>query len=272
MAMTKMAKDDYIAQSFGEISQTAQNGTYGLVVGGIYQSSPVTIASGEFSPINTDASGNLMVNVAAGETINIGTMSVGTIDMIKAGTISAGTINSGTINAGTINAGTIGTVAAVGIIHNAGTIQAGTIGTVAAIGIIHNAGTIQAGTISAATVNAGTINSGTINAGTINSGTINAGTINAGTMTIAGYSYYHHVGTAGSVSGTVKSGAGVLRAIIYGIHTTDGTYAFYDSVGTSGTVIGISKNITNPAIYDAAFTNGLTVVSGSVCDLTIVYR
>lgn len=36
-----------------------------------------------------DADGNLMVNLAAGEEINIGTLTLGTIDIVKDGTISS---------------------------------------------------------------------------------------------------------------------------------------------------------------------------------------
>lgn len=89
------------------------------------------------------------------------------------------------------------------------------------------------------------------------------------------FSYFHHVGTAGSTSGTVKSGAGFLHSVDFGLHTSAGTYAFYDSVGTSGTIIGIvSSGATYPntKLYDVSFANGLTIVSGSVCDLTISFR
>ena len=89
------------------------------------------------------------------------------------------------------------------------------------------------------------------------------------------FSYYHHVGTAGSVSGTIKTGAGFLHTVDFGGHTSAGTYAFYDSVGTSTSVIAIvTPGATLPPtkLYDVSFATGLTVVSGSVCDLTFSYR
>jgi hypothetical protein len=88
------------------------------------------------------------------------------------------------------------------------------------------------------------------------------------------FSYKHHVGTAGSVSGTVKSGAGFLHTVAFGKHTAGGTYTLYDSVGTSATVIAIigSDGAAVPTLYDVSFTTGLTIVSGSVCDVTLSYR
>mgnify|MGYP006992576201 FL=1 len=214
--------------------------------------------------------------------------------MIRAGTISAGTINAGTINSGTINAGTInsGTI-------NVGTINSGTInaGTINAGTFTMGIGTLTAGTLNAGTVTMGigTLNSGTINVATVNAATINAGTIgtvsNLGTMMtlLAGedqtndvlkteqqFSYYNHVGTAGSTSGTVKAAAGFLHAIIYNTHTSGGTYTLYDSSGTSATRIGIvapgAALAPFTSIYDVKFTTALTVVSGSACDLTFAYR
>lgn len=88
------------------------------------------------------------------------------------------------------------------------------------------------------------------------------------------FSYYHHVGTAGSVSGTVKSGAGFLSSLDIGIHTTGGTYTLYDSIGTSASVIGVigSGGATPVHVYNVSFSTGLTIVSGSVCDVAISYR
>lgn len=88
------------------------------------------------------------------------------------------------------------------------------------------------------------------------------------------FSYYNHVGTAGSTSGTVKAAAGFLHALTFGKHTAGGTYALYDSIGTSGTLISTISMDTAavPTLYDVSFTTGLTVVSGSVCNLTFSYR
>jgi len=270
---------------------------------GQYQATQPTYADKDFVEVlPTDINGNLMVNIAAGETITVGTLTLGTINMVRAGTISllnAGTIDKlggGTVDmlkGGTINAGTIGTVAAVGIVHNAGTLAGGTLG-------ILTDGTIRVAAGTVAVNTPGTITSGTISVntpGTITSGSIviTAGTIgtvsNLGTiMTLqAGedqtndvmkveqqFSYYNHVGTAGSTSGTVKAAAGLLHAITYNTHTSGGTYALYDSSGTSATSMGKvapgAALAPFTSIYDVKFTTALTVVSGSACDLTFAYR
>jgi hypothetical protein len=112
---------------------------------GQYRLTPITYSSGDFVEVlPTDANGNLMVNIAAGEEINVGTLTLGTINMIKAGTISAGTINSGTINAGTINTGTI----------NSGTINAGTV----AMPILYQLATVNIGSGVASGTTANTLN------------------------------------------------------------------------------------------------------------------
>ncbi len=263
---------------------------------GQYRTTAITYANKDFVEVlPVDANGNLMVNIAAGEEINVGTLTLGTINMVKAGTISllnAGTIDKlgggtvdmlkgGTFNAGTVTMG-IGTL-------NAGTINAGTF--TMGIGTL-TAGTLNAGTV---TMGIGTLNSGTINAATVNAATINAGTIgtvsNLGTMMtlLAGedqtndvlkteqqFSYYHHVGTAGSTSGTIKAASGFLHSMIINTHTSGGTYALYDSSGTSATVIGILAPTTSlapiNARYDVKFNTALTVVSGSACDISFAYR
>jgi hypothetical protein len=47
-----------------------------------------TAGTAETQRVVADTDGNLMVNIAAGESINIGTLTLGTIDMLKAGTIT----------------------------------------------------------------------------------------------------------------------------------------------------------------------------------------
>jgi hypothetical protein len=86
------------------------------------------------------------------------------------------------------------------------------------------------------------------------------------------FSYYHHVGTAGAVIGTVKSGAGFLHSVII---NSVGTSALtvYDSVGTSATVIGIpSGTVEGGKTYDVSFSTGLTVGGTSATDVTVSYR
>lgn len=109
MALTKKSWQDHLTASFGQESETARASKDGLTIGGVYNATPPTIADGEFSRAQVDASGNLMVNVAAGEVVAVsaGTITAGTIN---AGTITAGTINAGTITAGTIDVMKLGTV------------------------------------------------------------------------------------------------------------------------------------------------------------------
>lgn len=179
MAMTKKAKDDYMTQSFGQNSETAQGGTYGLTVGGVYQATAGSLIDGDYAALNTDDYGNLLVNVAAGEviavsagtitagTINKGTISAGTIDVMKAGTITGGSIvvTAGTVTTtmGDLTGGTLDLLSSLanGSIHvtNAtvdaftADIPGGTVdylGSAAAIGVVHNAGSLEllkAGTI-----------------------------------------------------------------------------------------------------------------------------
>lgn len=72
------------------------------VIGGQYRASPITYSNLDIvEALPTDVNGNLMVNLASGDSVSV------TVGTINSGTINAGTINSGTINAGTINAGTI---------------------------------------------------------------------------------------------------------------------------------------------------------------------
>lgn len=47
-----------------------------------------TADTAETRRVVTDTSGNLMVNIAAGETINVGTLTLGTIDILKLGTVA----------------------------------------------------------------------------------------------------------------------------------------------------------------------------------------
>lgn len=88
------------------------------------------------------------------------------------------------------------------------------------------------------------------------------------------FNYFHHIGTAGPVSGTVKSGQGFLHGLSFNTHTSAGTYTLYDSVGTSSAVIGVISPgaVAVDKTYDVSFYTGLTIVSGSVCDLTISSR
>jgi hypothetical protein len=95
--------------------------------------------------------------------------------------------------------------------------------------------------------------------------------INTGTA--VGYSFLNITGQATTV---VKTGSGILHAITFNKPVATATVAIYDSTAASGTKIG---SITVPAspmpvtlTYDAAFSTGLTVVSGTADeDITVTY-
>lgn len=110
MAFTKKSTQDHFQASFGQESETAQASKDGLTVGGVYNSTPPTIANGEFSRLQVDASGNLMTNIAAGEVIAVsaGTITAGTTDLLKAGTVTS--VEGGTIETNPLYTSYLGTI------------------------------------------------------------------------------------------------------------------------------------------------------------------
>ena len=82
----------------------------------------------------------------------------------------------------------------------------------------------------------------------------------------------------GAATTTLKSGAGVLVAVVNNKAVALGVTTLYDNTAASGTKIG---TITNPAAllasqfglsYNLTFTTGLTVVTSSTDDITVIYR
>ena len=209
------------------------------LIGGQYRATPVTYSDKDIvEALPTDANGNLMVNLAAGEEINVGTLTLGTINMLRAGTISSGTINAGTIGgkaasgaasvanpvqiAGTDAGGTVysplintagagtmagvGTLPGIGVVTTVTNVSNGTIqnsGTVTGVGVITSVTGIESGTInnSGSTTGVGVVSaltSGTVSVNT--PGTITSGTVSVNTPGTI---------TSGSISviaGTVNSG------------------------------------------------------------------
>ena len=91
---------------------------------------------------------------------------------------------------------------------------------------------------------------------------------------IAGDSFLNIAGAATTV---VKTGAGVLKKIIINKAVATGVVTVYDNTADSGTKIG---TITQPAavlqsqnvlFFDLAFSTGLTIVTSSTDDITVVY-
>lgn len=100
-------------------------------------------------------------------------------------------------------------------------------------------------------------------------------TSDAITNTPIGYSFLN-ITTATTT--TVKSGAGVFVALIYNKPLINATATIYDNTAASGTKIG---TITLPAAltsdtdvmtYNAAFSTGLTIVTTTASDITVIYR
>lgn len=59
MAFTKKAVNDHFLGAFGQESETAQAAKDTLIVGAVYQAAAPTIATGEATRLQADASGNL---------------------------------------------------------------------------------------------------------------------------------------------------------------------------------------------------------------------
>lgn len=84
---------------------------------------------------------------------------------------------------------------------------------------------------------------------------------------------------SGSGTTVVKSGSGVLVAIVFNKCVLSSVVTIYDNTAASGTKIG---TITMPAVtllanqlqlpYSCAFTNGLTVVKSTTDDITVIWR
>jgi len=71
---------------------------------------------------------------------------------------------------------------------------------------------------------------------------------------------------------TVKSGAGVLHAIVLG-ETAAGAITIYDNTAASGTTIGVLKAsiVEGTYIFDRAFATGLTIVTAGASKLHVSY-
>ena len=137
MAFTPKSWQDHLVASFGQESETAQSTKDGLVVGGVYNSTPPTIADGEMSRLQVDASGNLMVNLTSADTV---TVSVGTITLVGSMT-NVGTIKEVTTVAAVSNLAK-GTITKL----EGGTLDlatgVGTLGSISNIAVVHNAGSV----------------------------------------------------------------------------------------------------------------------------------
>jgi hypothetical protein len=78
---------------------------------------------------------------------------------------------------------------------------------------------------------------------------------------------------------TVKSGAGLLHAIVFGKRIANGVVTIYDNTAGSGTVLHVTtmgaallSDPPLPVIFDLTFATGLTIVTSAAEFLTVVYR
>lgn len=246
-----------------------------------------TDGTAETKRLVADADGNLMVNLAAGEEINIGTVILGTISAVNnlvKGTITkleggsvvltAGTISSlPTIN---ITAGTQNTLGTVGVL-NGGSIVV-TAGTVAAHAITN----LAAGTLSILTN--GTLSSSGTTTGVGVVGNVNGGSIIVTNGTVASCGTIPGIGVVASVTnlvsgtlasitnladGTVhidpKSPTTILTASALGTTagTIVGTLSAASGAGTSHYVAGL-QIVVHSGTTDAYIGFGTAYTGGSV--------
>lgn len=103
------------------------------------------------------------------------------------------------------------------------------------------------------------------------------GDFNGYTKTTSPHSFLN-IGTVAAANTTVKSGAGVLHAIVVNTVSTVsiGTVSAYDGLAVNGTRIA---NITIPTTgtpftvpYNVAFSTGLVVSVSSSANVTVIYR
>lgn len=85
------------------------------------------------------------------------------------------------------------------------------------------------------------------------------------------------VNITGATTTVVKTGAGILRRVVFNKFVALGVATFYDSTSGSGTVLA---TVTLPAAllssngsieYNLNFATGLTVVTSVAFDMTVVY-
>jgi hypothetical protein len=71
---------------------------------------------------------------------------------------------------------------------------------------------------------------------------------------------------------TVKSGAGVLHAIVVG-ETAAGAITIYDNTAASGTTIAVLKAsiVEGTYVFDRTFSTGLTIVTAAASKIHVSY-
>ena len=97
-----------------------------------------------------------------------------------------------------------------------------------------------------------------------------------GTVTIGGYNYTN---ITSATTTLVKTGAGVLHAIIVNTPVGSGVVEMDDALTHTTPKIGtitfpatLLNNGPNPAIYDIAFSTGLSITTTGTMDITVVWK
>jgi hypothetical protein len=96
-----------------------------------------------------------------------------------------------------------------------------------------------------------------------------------GVMSIAGYNYTHMTSATTTL---VKTGPGVLHAIVVNTGVASATIEFDDALTHTSPVIGIitcqASTVGQPVscVYDVSFTTGLSITTSGATDITIVWR
>lgn len=81
----------------------------------------------------------------------------------------------------------------------------------------------------------------------------------------------------GAATTTIKTGAGILRRIVFNKFVALGVATLYDNTAGSGTVLAtitlpVALLASNGALeYNLTFNTGLTIVTSVAFDLTVVY-
>lgn len=89
-----------------------------------------------------------------------------------------------------------------------------------------------------------------------------------------GYNYRH---ISSATTTTVKSGQGVLKAIVINNQIANATTEIYDNTAGSGTLIAVIAAPAASAVkplsieYNVGFTTGLTLVTSAAESITVVY-
>lgn len=83
----------------------------------------------------------------------------------------------------------------------------------------------------------------------------------------------NYTNIASATTTTVKSGRGVLKAIIVNT-TAAGAITVYDNTAASGTKIATIKSsvVEQQFDYNCRFLAGLTIVTGAASDITVIWE